>query len=73
MTSSVVYASLGLAFIAAWGSVVQKTPPLETPPLDEIRRSPIDRIDHAVSASVVRRIVRRDKDRADVTPFSSGI
>ncbi|MFC3744428.1 hypothetical protein [Paractinoplanes deccanensis] len=42
-------------------------------PLDEVRRTPIDRIDHAVSATIVRRIVRREAERAEVTPFSSGI
>jgi len=41
-------------------------------PLDEARRSPIDRIDRAAAALIVRRIVRRD-DRAEVTPFGSAI
>ncbi|MFC7274914.1 hypothetical protein ACFQS1_13035 [Paractinoplanes rhizophilus] len=40
-------------------------------PLDEARTTPIDRIGRAAAARVVRRVVRRDRDR--VTPFSSGI
>ncbi|MFF5296172.1 hypothetical protein [Paractinoplanes globisporus] len=47
---------------------MEKTP---RTPLDEARTAPIDRIDRAASAQVVRRIVRRD--RGGVTPFSSGI
>jgi hypothetical protein len=47
---------------------VEKTP---RTPLDEARTAPIDRIDRAAAAQVVRRIVRRD--RGGVTPFSSGI
>ncbi|MBM2616227.1 hypothetical protein JIG36_11730 [Actinoplanes sp. LDG1-06] len=44
-------------------------------PLDEARRSPIDQIERAASASIVRRIVRleRSRERSDVTPFTSGI
>ena len=40
-------------------------------PLDEARKSPIDRIDRTASALIVRRVVRHD--RSGVTPFSSGI
>ncbi|SNY44628.1 hypothetical protein SAMN05421748_10796 [Paractinoplanes atraurantiacus] len=32
---------------------------MQQTPLDEIRRTPIDRIDHKQAASVVRRILRR--------------
>ncbi|GID28095.1 hypothetical protein Abr02nite_30780 [Paractinoplanes brasiliensis] len=53
-------------------------PTAKTPaprPLDEARRSPIDRIERTASATIVRRIVRheRTRDRSDVTPFTSGI
>jgi hypothetical protein len=41
------------------------------PPLEEARTSPIDRIDRAATAVILRRVVRRD--RTGVTPFSSGI
>lgn len=47
------------------------TPDTRTP-LDEARTSPIDRIDRAASALIVRRIVR--SDRSEVTAsFGSGI
>ncbi|MBU2665597.1 hypothetical protein KOI35_18975 [Actinoplanes bogorensis] len=53
-------------------------PSAKTPaprPLDLARRSPIDQIERTASATIVRRIVglERVRDRADVTPFSSGI
>ena len=57
MTFSVVYASLAWHPPPLGGSVVQKT--LGPQPLDEIRRTPIDRIDHAQAVTVVRRILRR--------------
>jgi hypothetical protein len=52
--------------------VEPSTTPDKTTPLDEARNSPIDRIDRAASARIVRRIVR--SDRSEVTAsFGSGI
>jgi hypothetical protein len=71
MTSSVVYASLAWHPPPLWGSVVQKT--LRSQSLDEIRRTPIDRIDPAASASIVRRVLRREPGRSEVARFTSAI
>ncbi|MGK5682480.1 hypothetical protein [Actinoplanes sp. URMC 104] len=42
-------------------------------PLDEARRSPIDRIERTASAAIVRRIVRFEqaRDRSGVAPSSA--
>jgi hypothetical protein len=59
LTFSVVYASRCLNR-RIWGFAVP-LPTAKTPaprPLDEARRSPIDRIERAASATIVRRIVR---------------
>ncbi|WP_164842332.1 hypothetical protein [Actinoplanes solisilvae] len=44
-------------------------------PLDEARRSPIDRIERTASVTIVRRIVRleRSEDRSGTALFGSAI